>query len=823
MLTFQVDLLVAFFGAMFDVDHKAGILASAAALSQIIAMKSFHPRSGKDIIEKLCKMQDDFSRQAPQTRLVVFQLLRSLIKKPEVIKDLRQRDGEDAPFLRNLVRLCASERYPDCLMVWFDILYLLLSGYPLSKETLEEAFGAFKAYFPITLPRAAQSGVTTEELKSQLRRSFSSTHQLASLALPFLIGKLDQGDGVTVNVKVSCSFVCQAPKALMVDIRQVDVLKTIKACLEKYSEPKESISSYTGRLWTSLKYEVRNGEIEDTIWATLEVLKTLASRLADDDLRDYTLTVIRDCVNDLATPMYTTSAGRLLVSVLSANPSTFVLMVAPTVTHIKENLRHAKSPTHSLDLLKILRIVLETRLLLTDSTMAEQERTDFAAVDGVFKTLYADIYRSMLCQATDSNASEEEFKLSTEAAQGVGALISQRQLAERGAETLSNETLPLLLPASTCEESSNTLFEIATQSRDERVRKFGADELVNETTRALQRVTQAFPEGFRPLAGKSQQILRRAAAEPSEQSLETIQSLSSLLAYIGCSSVLGSGAVTLQNFLLVARVLMRELHVASDSKASPSIWCAFVFGLHSAIRYLNDACLEKGATTDGAQNPGSWTEITSRYPQLASFGTDDDAQISTPSAPGSSISETRSDALLVSLYLVGSLYKRAVQPAADRGQLVLSDDFNGSETQHERRYLYLLSEMAAFVIHELSEEQQSSLEVEKYSINLFWGDEVVPLNNVSSLSWLTNGPLNVLSFGILEALRCYRVAKLVSFPRQEIHSFSQADLNRQIKVRTRSCAAIHLRKHHRRSQPSRNDLETHPAINPRHISKQASS
>jgi DNA repair/transcription protein MET18/MMS19 len=194
--------LVTFFGAMFDVDHKAGILPSATALSRIICMKSFNPSSGRDIIEKVCALKDDFPRQLSKTRLAVYELLRSLVSNTEVTRDLQTQDGEDAAFMKGLLQLCQNERDPDCLMVWFDILRLYLSDFSPSKAMVEEAYGAFKAYFPITLPRTAQSGVTPEELKLQLRKCFSSNHDLASLALPFLIGKLDQGDGVTVNVKV---------------------------------------------------------------------------------------------------------------------------------------------------------------------------------------------------------------------------------------------------------------------------------------------------------------------------------------------------------------------------------------------------------------------------------------------------------------------------------------------------------------------------------------------------------------------------------------------------------------------------------------------
>jgi DNA repair/transcription protein MET18/MMS19 len=200
-----VKLLVAFFGAMFEVDHKAGIMASATALSRIAAMKSFQPTSGNEIIQKVCALKDDFPRQIAKTRLEVYKLLRQLFSNPAVASDLQHRHGAPSGFMNDLVQLCRSERDPDCLMVWFDILRMFLQEFSPSQEIIEEVYGNFKAYFPITLPRTSQTAITPDELKLQLRKCFSSTNRLAPVAIPFLVGKLDQGDGVTVNVKVDLS------------------------------------------------------------------------------------------------------------------------------------------------------------------------------------------------------------------------------------------------------------------------------------------------------------------------------------------------------------------------------------------------------------------------------------------------------------------------------------------------------------------------------------------------------------------------------------------------------------------------------------------
>lgn len=197
-----VQLLVGFFSAMFGIDHKAGILASASALSRIVAMKSFDSRSGLEIIQSVCALKDDFPRQLPKTRLAVYDLLRTLITHSEVARELQKTEAPALAFMQDMLRLCSSERDPDCLMVWFDTLHHVLVHYDGSEELWEDIFGTFKSYFPISLPRTAQSGLTPEELKEQLRKCFSANHSLAKVVFPFLLGKMERGDGVTVNVKV---------------------------------------------------------------------------------------------------------------------------------------------------------------------------------------------------------------------------------------------------------------------------------------------------------------------------------------------------------------------------------------------------------------------------------------------------------------------------------------------------------------------------------------------------------------------------------------------------------------------------------------------
>ena len=214
---------------MFDVDHKAGVMASATALTHIVGMRAFPSSSGRDVIDKLCVLGEDFSRQTVPTRLAVYRLLQLLLSDARTAKELPNTHGT-SDVVSTLVRLCSNERDPDCLMLWFGVLRQILSQTELSEPQVDGIYQCFKSYFPITLPRTAQSQITPNELKSQLRACFSSNHRLAPLVFPFLIGKLDLGDGVTVNVKVCSTYSSNRRKPLPLLI-----------CAARYFENDESV------------------------------------------------------------------------------------------------------------------------------------------------------------------------------------------------------------------------------------------------------------------------------------------------------------------------------------------------------------------------------------------------------------------------------------------------------------------------------------------------------------------------------------------------------------------------------------------------------
>lgn len=555
----------------------------------------------------------------------------------------------------------------------------------------------------------------------------------------------------------------------MLNTTQVDVLKTIKACIDSFDKPEESIVPYINDVWGNLKYEVRNGEIEDTIWATLEVLKSLATRLQGDHLRDYVLTVTRDCVNDLSNTTYTAPAGRLLVSVLSAGPTVFVLMVSPAITHLKENLRHPKTPDHGQDLLRLLHIILETRLLICESEMTPNERNDFAAVDTIFKSLWDDVLKRPIDAGAQADASFDDLKHAYEAVQGAGALACQTVVSVES--TTGNASH--LLPDETCAQICEALFKIFTTSlgSSEPSHRGASDELLNETSVALQRAISSYTRGFTPLVDKGMELIRSTWITEGVHSAAPVQSLSLFLAFVGCSDLPktsdASGlASAINHFLYLMQSLYTEIIAVIDAKVDPGVWSSLAAGLQSSIRHFNDACLQRGTgPKDEISWTGNWMEfITSKYPVLQEEGV---SSWTRPEAPVS-VAELRMDSLLICLYISRQLYRRvtkATQPE-DAKALDLSDDFPAKSASGQT-YLDLISGLAGFSVHEFSEKQQLELHAQNLAVHIFREEHIddVAISAASQqadgLDWLTVGRLNVLSISILEALHPAAVAELV--------------------------------------------------------------
>ncbi len=188
---------------MFSVDHKAGIMAAATALRHLSDMKHFSPQMASAVLEHVVQLGEDFRLQAPATRMEIYGLVERLVGDQQTRSHLQQASGSPGAFMLDLLQLCHNERDPKNLVAWFGILKLFLGTSSVSPEVAEKVFEAYADYFPISMRSSANpSAVTVDDLKSALRACFSASYLTAGSAFDFLLKKLDQGDAVTMTVKV---------------------------------------------------------------------------------------------------------------------------------------------------------------------------------------------------------------------------------------------------------------------------------------------------------------------------------------------------------------------------------------------------------------------------------------------------------------------------------------------------------------------------------------------------------------------------------------------------------------------------------------------
>ncbi|KAI1431113.1 Dos2-interacting transcription regulator of RNA-Pol-II-domain-containing protein [Xylaria sp. CBS 124048] len=423
--TDQIKLLVTFFCSLFENDHKAGITAAARALRHLVEMKHFQPTLAREIIETACKLGDDFKLQLPATRLELYYLFRYLVEHHAMVYGLNSVYGASCGFMINLLGLCRSERDPENLITWFTILNLFFRNFNPPLEVVSEVFKAFSAYFPISLrPSATSTAVTTDNLKIALRYCFSAHHCVGTFAVPFLVEKLDRVDQ-TVTVKV-------------------DILQTLDACLTNYHDPKQSITPNADLIWSALKYEVRHGEVQDIIKATVQALTSLTTRLAGEDLQLFLDNAWRDLREDISDPNYTAQAGRLLVAIVGATPYSFAQLMPRAIDHIKTTVRQSNSALHKRHLFTLISSLVRLRFYLASdpdfNSYKSHDHVGLLADDLFGDSLFNELYLPLWEEDHATSAPVEYVAVLQEAMHGLGFLVGQKSSGREYSRRLCSDS-----------------------------------------------------------------------------------------------------------------------------------------------------------------------------------------------------------------------------------------------------------------------------------------------------------------------------------------------------------------------------------------------
>ncbi|CAJ2513479.1 Uu.00g015980.m01.CDS01 [Anthostomella pinea] len=759
----QIKLLATFFGSLFSSDHRAGVTASAKALRCVTSMKAFQPSLGHDIIENVCKLGDGFNLQTPATRLELYELFLRLIKDPAVANDLEYRDGNTCGFITDLLGLCRYEKDPLNLMKWFEILRTFLQNFFPSADVTSAVFERFSNYFPITLRNATpNSGVTPGDLKAALRSCFAAHYRVAGLAIPYLMNKLDNGDAVTAAVKT-------------------DILQTLNACVSQYDHPKQSVAPYVDQVWTSLKYEVRNGEVPDTIQATLKVLGSLTKRLDAEELSTFLSESWKDLAEDLSSPEYSAQAGQLLVAVSGSTVQSFASITPRALAHVQNTIKHAESSAYKQKLLVVLNNILSLRWHLTDS-LATSSASQPASSSGLLndeifgESLFQTTYLPLWQNLSASSTSADHVGILKETMNGFATLVGQRSSGHDSPRQLCSD--------STCTQIFNLLAKpvIVEPIEGRNFLDAGLDarlheEVYDAAAASLKKAVPAYPAAFRNLLFQFLASIKTAyGSDPAREDLAAhIQLAAKTLYEVGGADAtnLLDSKLLLSNPFSVVNALLEGLLWMLSQHAPAKVWTAFIM----SMRYAFDHTLPSASS----QHPGSqitrdWylnfaQQIVSQGAPQLDLDQPGDPERMAKAFEGLSISELDASRhrKAYCLWVVKQLYRRFTvahctedETNGKRWVIGLSKDFQETSSDlvmQQDICLHQLVRLATSTVRVLSADEQKALQLDQDAFALFNtcdGDSTNPADGEftgpSALSSADGFRTAPLSLGILQGL-----------------------------------------------------------------------
>ncbi|KAG6362244.1 hypothetical protein INS49_010474 [Diaporthe citri] len=756
-----IKMLASFFGSIFQQQDPAGLAAATDALLVLTTMNNFPPSAADDILASLGKMDpDNYTKQLAKTRLQVLQIIRTLLVNDKSARVLQKR-YEGGAFLLPILALAKRERDPVNLLEWFQTLERVLKKITTSPEVSLAAFESISPFFPISIRKSTAGGpeVTEDELKEALRACFAANGLLAEHTFSFLLEKLDDGGSLTASAK---------------------------ACMVGYEPVETSVVPYITKLWSSLKYEVRNGEVPEAIQETLSIFECLTSRLAKSDNAEPALTEFlsqtwKDTAEDLENPTYTEQAGSILISVAGGSVLAFCRTNPRLLDAVRQNIGQPKSPAHSKNLLVLLNNLVRTQRQLAAKVneWSEHDKRAFNA-DGfeIPVAVIDDIYFKLFRENTVDNPSKDQVEITKEAINGLSLAVDVQRLRADFTTTAAYEQ-------DTLKEICTALSYRATNSFN--VSPTASAELYNidvSAVAALKTVVKVFPEGYaRVLSNLVSEVEKRTwKGTASDRTFDDLHSVCQRVAYIGCADIPKSETPII-NFASFAGTMLNILSVLFNAEANIKFCAVAADALATGMAYFIKAVEDKGLKqTEAVTRDWKFSDLEPMlhaevpdFPKLRYK----QANLYDP-IPSTKVIKAAKHSVftsfqLVGVYVVSELYQHAttVSMSADSNipQLRLSDALRSADnidgdnpraSGNLAAYLGELGRAACLVLRELDSIAQVSLDLDNvvagcFNTGLRWQSNTTPL------ALFSDSELYALSGGIVQAMHSSTVMMLTDF------------------------------------------------------------
>ncbi|KAK2609826.1 hypothetical protein N8I77_003305 [Diaporthe amygdali] len=812
----HIKMLSSFFSSIFQQQDPAGLSAATDALLVLITMSNFPPSSADDILANIGKMDtENYTKQLAKTRLQVLQIIKSLLLNDKSARVLQKR-YEGSAFLLPILSLAKRERDPVNLLDWFQTLERVLKNNKISVEVSLAAFESFSPFFPISIRKSTVGGteVTEDELKDALRSCFAANGLLAQHTFSFLLEKLDDGGSLTASAKL-------------------DILRTIKACVVGYEPVDTSLIPYVTKMWSSLKYEVRNGEVPEAIQETLSIFEALPCRLAKSESAEEALTEFlsqtwKDTAEDLENPTYTEQAGSILISIAGGSVLAFCRTNPRLLEAVRQNISQPKSPAHTKNLLVLLNNLVRTHRHLTAkiTEWSEDDKQTFRT-DGfeIPATVINDIYFKLFRENTVDSPSKDQAEIAKEAIKGLSLVVEVRQVK-------SNWTTTAAYEQDTLKEICAALSYRATNSFN--VPPTASAELHDidvAAVVALKTAVKAFPEGYaKALSNLVSEVEKRIWKDTSaERTFDDLHGVCQRVAFIGCADV-PDVKNPVVNFASFAGTMLNILSVLFNAEANIKFCAVVADALATGMAYFIKAIEEKGLKqTDESADSWELTNLEQMvhaeipdFPKLRSKQVNLYDPIPSTQSIMAAKHSTFTSFLLVGVYVVSELYQHAttVTMSADNNIpiLLLSDALRSADNIDEdtprgsdrlAAYVGELGRAACLVLRELSSAAQISLDLDNriagcFNNGLRWSSSTTPL------ALHGDAEIYVLCCGIARAMHPSTVTMLTEFNFNNL-LISNLDLRTETSSRTEAIqdyiAFLLANKFHRRADEPGHDTQ----------------
>lgn len=542
------------------------------------------------------------------------------------------------------------------------------------------------------------------------------------------------------------------------------------------------------QIWSSLKYEVRNGEAPEAIQETLSVFETISKRLADSssptNLKGFVELVWNDCADDLVeNPAYTEQLGSILISVARAHLESFLIVSPRLVNSFQRAIDQPKSPSHTKSLLSVLNNLLRVRRTLSAHLSAKASHED--GISGQVSSI-----RAMLFKIFNENLIEDpnaqQFDLAKEVLVGLEQVVMQRRPSDDGVSTVTD-----------CDEvafkeicAALSFRYLNCFNRRPPVEGSAQEEFEYAVGQALRTTVQYYPQGYGKIVSDVLDDVRKTSwtGYPAKRSLTSLSVSCMRLAHLGCTAV-PEDAAAIVNFATFAGGMLKMLGMLFASKSNFNACAHVAAALLKGIQSFT-ACEKVRPYLDALKVADKWETtwtiasvdaavkgILPTFPDLTNGYFDQFDPISlTQSLSTAPTSEQRAfvvSFLQVGVFVVRQLYQHATKQVveAETFKIDLSEPLRAGLGEIDSqassvsclwrdRYLNMVGSIAAAVLRELNLSAQQDLDLHTQIVGCFR-----PMEGTSqqlSWNWHCSATMSELSWGIAHAIRPEVVLNLVS-------------------------------------------------------------